>query len=589
MHAESHHSRKLFAAILLALLALMLLARPAHSAWNADPVQVHATTALCPLVAACDDAHYGAIFTWQENSGPGGVLKAQHLTANGDVDPAWGAPVAVCSANVTRSALGSVTDGTGGAYVWWVENTVVWITRLAPEGVIAPGWPARGRNLGTMYSSRLRPAVAGDGSGGLYIAWLAGTLTDPFAASVRAIHLGPANTGKGGWPNSARVLGTTPDATELVNSLGIDAAPDGGLWLAFATTTIEAPQFGPGDVRVAHYTAAGAPAAGWDSHGVSLAPFRGDVLVNTSAWNFVPGMNLVAVASDGASGAYVVHGDVGVEGTPDYRLSRVAGDGAAAQGWAPEGLALSAWGYAPTSDYGSTSSVRALADGRGGVFAGLPGFGSEFTYVVQFQHFSGGGSAAAGGLGTDRLGMEYASRGDGGMFVASFQPTGPTSSYSPNAYLQALQSDPGSGFGEFHDTPVITWYGDVALTATGDGGAIFGWTQVNERFGVYAVRLSPAGLVTGVPPTHVPNGRASLRLRFVPGVGVRALLASVPSGPVELSLHDAAGRHVSSAIIESAASGDWVFPGTEALPSGLYFARAAIGALHLHARVVVVQ
>ena len=57
MHAETHRVRLLFVALMLALLGVALLARPAHSGWSADPVRVHATTALCPLVAASDDAH----------------------------------------------------------------------------------------------------------------------------------------------------------------------------------------------------------------------------------------------------------------------------------------------------------------------------------------------------------------------------------------------------------------------------------------------------------------------------------------------------------------------------------------------------
>ena len=588
MHAETHRVRMMFVALFLSMVALALLARPAHSAWSTDPVQVHATTALCPLVSASDDAHYGAILSWQENTGSGGVLQAQHLLANGDVDPAWSTPATLSTMDIARTALGMVADGAGGAYVWWMENAQLFLTRVAPTGAVAAGWPARGRNLGLMYSNRVRPSVASDGAGGIYMAWLAGTLTDPFTAAVRATHLGPANTGAGGWTNGIRTLGTTPDATELVNAVGIDAAPDGGLWLALATTTIDGETFGPGDVRVARYTAAGLPAAGWDAHGVSLATFHGEALVNTPAWHIVPGMSLVAVADDGGTGAFVAHGDVDASAVPSYRLSRVADNGSTAPGWAPDGLALQPWGYAPNYDAGANASMRALADGHGGVFAGVPGFGSEFTSVLQFQRFSGAGAALPGGLATDQLGLEFASRGDGGMYIASYYPSGPTSMWSPNAYVRAAQSDPGAGFIEYHDTPVITWYGDVALTATGDGGAIFGWSQVNERYGIFAVRLNPAGPVTAVPPM-VTNGSPTLRLRFVRGVGVRALIASVPPGREELSLHDVSGRVVARTSIESVSGGDWVFPGTEDLPSGLYFARSVSGRLRLHARVAVVR
>jgi hypothetical protein len=581
-----------FLAALLALLALVLFARPVHSAWSADPVQVHATTALCPLVAASDDARFGAIFTWQENTGSGGVLKAQHLLANGDVDPAWGTGVDVCTAAVARTALGSVSDGSGGAYVWWMENAALFLTRIDATGAIAAGWPARGRNLGSMALSRQRPSVASDGSGGIYVAWVNYTLSPPTVPAVRAVHLGPANTGKGGWPNGGRTLGTTFDVAEMANAAAIAAAPDGGLWLAFATTTYVDPVYAPGDVRIVRLTSAGLPLAGWDAHGVSLMPFRGDLLTYSPAWGPEPGMSLVASADDGGSGAFVLGSDIvadagGVHAAAAHLL-HVAGDGSTAGGWPAAGITLGGSGYAPNSDPGADASLRAMADGRGGVFAGTPGFYTEGVSVLAFEHWSGAGTALPGGLTAYYLGFDYASRGDGGMYIASFYPTGPTSYFSPNAFISAAQSAPGEGYLEYHDTPVVQWYGDVALAATGDGGAIFGWSQVNERFGIFAVRLGPAGQVTAVPPAPIQSP-PSMRLRFVPGVGVRALIASVPSGREELALHDVSGRIVARTSIERAAGGDWVFPGTEALPSGVYYARSVSGGVVLKARVAVVH
>ena len=46
-----HRTRVAILATLFALLALMLFTRRTHAAWSADPVEVHATTALCPLVS----------------------------------------------------------------------------------------------------------------------------------------------------------------------------------------------------------------------------------------------------------------------------------------------------------------------------------------------------------------------------------------------------------------------------------------------------------------------------------------------------------------------------------------------------------
>jgi len=42
-------------------------------------------------------AAHGAIVVWQENTSGGNVLRAQHLLATGDVDPAWPVPATVCA------------------------------------------------------------------------------------------------------------------------------------------------------------------------------------------------------------------------------------------------------------------------------------------------------------------------------------------------------------------------------------------------------------------------------------------------------------------------------------------------------------
>src|SRR5690242_1913836 len=146
-------------------MALVLLPRPAHGAWSADPVEVHATTALCPAVSAADDAHGGAVIVWQENTATGGTLNAQHVFANGDLDPTWGAPVALTTESAARVAIGAVSDATGGAYVWWMQDATLYLTHVTGGGSIASGWSTHGRALGTMPSFNYRPVALADGAG----------------------------------------------------------------------------------------------------------------------------------------------------------------------------------------------------------------------------------------------------------------------------------------------------------------------------------------------------------------------------------------------------------------------------------------
>jgi len=593
MPIATHRTRYLFIALVLSWLALILLTRPAHGGWSADPVQVHATSALCPVVAACDDGHYGAVVVWQENTASGGLLKAQHLLASGDLDPAWAAPAAVSSTDVARTAAGAVSDGAGGAYVWWMQSSMLYLTHVGAAGSVSAGWPAGGRALGALPSTQHRPDAAADGAGGVYVGWLSMPLFGDPIASVRVVHLGASNTGAGGWATGGRSFGLAGADALTAVSFGLDAAPGGGLWLAWQLQNVEGATQ-PGDVRVLRVTEAGLPASGWTAEGVSIAPYDPAFLSQSYGWSSPPAAGQIAIANDGGSGAFIVNSQGAAEGGyADHftnTLYRVDAVGGTAAGWSPAGVDLGIVGVLGLPDLGDRASVRALTDDRGGVYAGLPWYASEFTERIQFYRRAGDGSTLPGGIGADQRGIEFAARGDGGMFIASYKPSGATGPYEANAYVAAGQSDPGASFYESEPSYYSTRYGDIGLAPTGDGGAIVAWSELIDRQGVFAVRLGPGGVVTGVPPTVL--GAPTLRVRFVRGEGVRAW--ATMAGPVWLSLHDLAGRRISTTTTVNddriaMAQVDVLFPGTRDLPGGVYFVRAVGGAHEVHARVIVLH
>ena len=589
MPIASPRNRRIAVVTCLAATALFS-ARAAHGAWGVDPVQVHATTASCPLVSASDDAAYGAIVVWQEITPSGGQLRAQHLLANGDVDAAWGGPVPVSNQFAARTALGSVSDGAGGAYVWWMQGAQLFLTRFTAEGAVATGWPAGGRAMGGLVDALSRPVVLADGSGGVYACWLTQGLTSTWV-EIRAHHLGPANTGKDGWPTWGRNLANTAALEEHASGFGIAVAQDGGVWLAYGSTVSHEPDvYEPGAVRVTHLTAAGLPAAGWSETGVALATFRGDLLaMSPDYWGVAPPMRLAAVAPDGNAGAFILFADVQDAGmiVADYRLQRVGPDGTIAAGWPVGGMPASPFpGLTAWEGKAATLSLTLHADGSGGVYAGRPGFYDHFT-ELNFKHVSASGATLEYGPGGGITGLESSARGDGGVVVASYYPTGPYGPYQPSAYLQLSQSAPGGTFSEWHGEPVVEWYGDIGLAATGDGGSILAWSQVNERYGIFAIRMNPGSIVTGVPPT--PAIAPSLRVRFVRGEGVRAAAAFPGAQHVSFALHDLAGRRVAAFDGDAATRDDVVLPGTRELPGGVYFARASDGTRELRAKVLVLR
>jgi hypothetical protein len=304
-----------------------------------------------------------------------------------------------------------------------------------------------------------------------------------------------------------------------------------------------------------------------------------------------PAASQSAIARDDEGGAFVVASQGISDGSTlifHNTLRHLDGLGQPAPGWVAEGVDLGDVWASGVPDPGAQGSLRAIADHRGGVFTGLPLFGSEFSAVMSFTRRSPAGDPIPGGVGAEQRGIEYAARGDGGMFVASFKPSGATGPYETDAYISVGQSDPGTGFYESKGSLSLIRYGDIGLTATGDGGAIFAWSQLIDRQGIYAIRLGQAGPVTGVPPTQV-LGPPSLRARFVRGEGVHAVATFAGSPRTRIALYDLAGRRISAIETDATAPASALLPGTRDLAGGVYFVRAGDGSHELGARVIVLR
>jgi hypothetical protein len=591
----SHRVRYVVLAFVLTWMALLLLTRPAQGAWSADPVEVHATSALCPAVSAVDDSHFGAIIVWQENTANGGLLQARHVLANGDLDPSWSGPAAVSNLEASRLAIGAVSDGAGGAYVWWMENTALFLNHLTSAGTVAAGWVARGRNVGNLPTTEHRPVVLADGEGGVYLGWLSRPFFFDPTVSIRVVRLGPTGAGAGGWPSGGRAFGLVGDAGVSVSAFGIDTAPGDGLWLGWQTV-LPGPDgsYLPGALRALRLGVAGLPAEGWTSEGVMLATYDASFINFAPGWQAAPAASQTAVAHDASNGAFIVASQGVTDGNElvfHNTLRHVDAVGQPAAGWALEGVNLGDVYASGIPDPGAQGSLRAVADHQGGVFAGLPFFASEFTSAMTFSRRSATGESIPGGVGAAQRGIEVASRGDGGLFVAAFKPSGATSVYDADAYISVSQSDPGAGFYESKTSYSATRYGDVGLTATGDGGAIFAWSQLIDRQGIYAIRLGQAGAVTGAPPMPpIPMlGSPRLRAQFVRGEGVHAVATIAGSTRVRFALLDVSGRRVASLDSDALPGAEVVIPGTRDLPGGVYFARASDGVHVLGARVLVLR
>jgi hypothetical protein len=201
--------------------------------------------------------------------------------------------------------------------------------------------------------------------------------------------------------------------------------------------------------------------------------------------------------------------------------------------------------------------------------------------MFGFQHRSATGASLPRGASADQRGVEVAARDDGGLWMASYKPSGATGPYEADAYVAASASDPGGGYYESKPSYYSTRYGDVGVGALVDGGAIFAWSELIDRNGIYAVRLNPAGVVTDVPPVSVSP---PFRAWFVRGAGVHV---QGGSQAFAVRLHDVTGREVARGSFDY--GGEWTMPGTAELPSGIYFVNAMVGGRALHTKVAVLR
>ena len=548
-----------------AIVALTCCAAMAEADWGR--VTITPTATPIPIVEGCSDGANGAFVAWQEGS-PTGVLRAKHLLSTGHIDPAWPASgAAVCDVVFARSELMGIPDRLGGVYLAWKEGNGLYVTRLDPTGAVAAGWPARGRSLGGVYADSPRPVLVEDGSHGIYLAWGGSTST------ALAMHLGPANTGAGGWPNSSRAISVADLMYNTVYWPQIALAPDGGLFVAYAVSSTDETS-APSAWRLRRLTSAGITATGWPAEGLSFGSFPRTLLGSPVK------SSLVALSPDGRGGVFLTIGNpIGNEGWAsdiETRMYRLQGSGESALDWPASGkLVTNGPSFYVPEEFGATPdfSFRLFPGAADGALAGFPQFGTDNGSSMNFARCDPTGqfgwSANAAPVGNEVAGIGLA-----GDFVASFYPSTDPFYYGGVAFLrlQRVGSPPGwTDWSEYHAYDYGTWYGDIGLAATEDGNAVLVWSQVQGRVGLFAQHFNSSGAVTAVEP----ESRAVLALsalRFVPGVGVRAAISTPVDARFEL--FDLAGRRIAA---QSITAGEVTLAGTAALPSGLYFGRLVAG------------
>jgi hypothetical protein len=313
-------------------------------AWPADgrAVCVAAGSQQYPVIAS--DGTGGAIVAWQDQRSGNADVYAQRVMAGGAVDPAWPANGrALCTAGGGTQPAAIVSDGAGGAIVTWEDarigwgNTNVYAQHVQASGAVDPAWPANGRALCTATANQSGPVVVTDGSGGAIVAWR--DARSGTRIDLYAQRVRADGTVDPAWPTDGRAVCT---AAYSRSGQAMAADGSGGALLAWSdyrngTDT---------DIYAQHVVASGGVDPAWpDGRALCVAPNDQVAL---------------AIASDGAGGAIASWQDAR-DGTYAHIYAQHAlASGAADPAWPADGRAV-------CTAAGNQMGAVCVADGAGGV------------------------------------------------------------------------------------------------------------------------------------------------------------------------------------------------------------------------------
>lgn len=318
----------------LAALALLGIANPASAGWGSQPVG----TPLCNaygdqhLPVSVSDGSGGVFVVWVDLRAGGFDLYAQRVDASGTA--LWTPNgVAVCTAPGLQDLPRVIADGAGGLIVAWEDlrgaDFDIYAQRFTGNGVRQ--WAVDGVKLCGASGEQASPSIVADANGGAIVAWtdLRGAAADVYSQRVNA-------AGVAQWAVNGVAICTAAfdqDATSLVSD-GAGGAI--AVWSDLRSGTQH-------DVYARRITAAGAPL--WASNGVALCTAVDEQLSP-------------AVCSDGAGGAIVTWFDH--RGAFfDIYAQRVTGAGAAQ--WAANGVPV-------CTASNDQQNPAIIPDGAGGAF-----------------------------------------------------------------------------------------------------------------------------------------------------------------------------------------------------------------------------
>jgi hypothetical protein len=301
-----------------------------NAQWTAGGVEIHPSGNFTDSeVGAVSDGAGGAVVYWYAYDVGVEGYKAQRVDGTGALQWPAGGAVLVSHDDAFPSDLDVVPDGSGGAYFAWTDSrndidSDVYAQRVASNGTLA--WTANGLAVATTAGHQVQPLVALDGAGGALVSWLDSRSLDGEIYTQRFNAAGAAQFAANG-------IATYANPGVQFGPLTLQTS-DGGVLAVWNEK-----RNGQYDIRARKFDAAGNP--------VGAATTICDAPEHQTALGLI---------DDGAGGAIVswLHH---VNDQNDFYAQRI--DGNANPVWAHNGVAI-------CTDPGFQGAARMITDGAGG-------------------------------------------------------------------------------------------------------------------------------------------------------------------------------------------------------------------------------
>jgi hypothetical protein len=476
------------------------------------------------LVRLAPDGAGGVFATWYDERGSSPDIYAIRVAGDGTLPPGWPPDgTAVCAAPATQTDPVIASDGAGGAYIAWEDfrsgfaNGRIHAQRVLPAGAAAGGWPADGIQVANGTGIEFQPAIALDGAGGVFLAWVRyrgiGSETDLVATRVTS-----SGAIAGGWPDSGLVICAAPGRQDLPT---IVPDAEGGfyaVWRDYRDET-DFSDGGESDIYAQRVSGAGMFPAGWGGDGLAVRAAPGDERIPKAV-------------ADG-SGGLLVAWENDATGVPNVFVQRITPEGLVAAGWDAAGVAtgtVSASGQGPAL----------TGDGAGGAIVAWTDYRPATNLDVYAQRITANGTRAEGWA-------------PGGVPVAT----------APD------QQQIGAG------SAVVS-----SIVTDGQGGAIFAWMDFGAPDGadVLAQRITATGVVG---PWSCPGCDGIVGVAPNPGSGRFRLdvRGSEGGGEAIVRVYDVGGRlrHERAYGVLPPGGVSTLEIDLSALPSGRYYVAYSAG------------